>query len=295
VVYPPKTLAQAEALAATADPSDIDLVKSRDNDDVACFNFGRFVIIPQSVTGQALAADLLHYYFHLEQTYPNTTGCGGLSIDAYNNESQLSPNSPLASEATAGNVQLFIFSASKYAVDVGLGPATNYSQQFSFTYDNNTMMGLGPTPSTTTTLLATMSTTGASQIGNGPLVDSCDMEGAPQFEPTVIVMACATGDVKVDDIGWLDWNEAVGGGPRQADGNAVFNWDNCIPNCAMGQEFQSQVTVTLSNPVIYHGATVWGTLEVDSSAGDLPGYLSTPSENGNVSQLLFPLPDFGVP
>jgi hypothetical protein len=63
----------------------------------------------------------------------------------------------------------------------------------------------------------------------------------------------------------------------------------------MGQEFQSQVTVTLSNPVIYHGATVWGTLEVDSSAGDLPGYLSTPSENGNVSQLLFPLPDFGVP
>jgi hypothetical protein len=152
------------------------------------------------------------------------------------------------------------------------------------------------TTTTTVPPVATSTTNGVSQVGNGPLVAPCvDTGSAPQFEPNTIVMACATGEVNVDDIVWSDWNEAIDGGPRQADGTGVFNWDHCLPNCAQGQESSQQVTVTLSNPVSYHGATVWGTLEIDTSAGNLPGYLSTPYENGNVSQLLFALPDFGAP
>jgi hypothetical protein len=135
IVFPPKTLAESEALAATGDPSDVNVFHEQDNGMVACFNFGRSIVVPSSLTGQALAATLLNYYFHLEQANPNTTGCGGLSINAYNNVSQASGNSPLGGESTAGNVQLFISDTNpKYQVTVDLGPADIPTEQFSFNY-----------------------------------------------------------------------------------------------------------------------------------------------------------------
>jgi hypothetical protein len=134
VVFPPKTLAQAKALAATGDTSQVTVFHSQDNGLVGCFNFGRFIVVPKTLTGQALAATFLKFYFHLEREYPNKYGCGGLSIDAFNSQSQNNPNSASDGEETAGDVQLMIDSKSKYVVDVDLGPATAPTESFSFTY-----------------------------------------------------------------------------------------------------------------------------------------------------------------
>jgi hypothetical protein len=91
------------------------------------------------------------------------------------------------------------------------------------------------------------------------------------------------------------WNETVFGSPKEAEGNGVFNWNNCVPDCASGQFSKSQVTITLSNPITVDGSLVWGTMELNTTAGNLPGDLSTPPEQGNVSQLLFPDSSFGAP
>ena len=133
-MFPPKTLNQAEALAATGNTSEVTVFHSQDNGLAGCPNFGRFIVVPTSLTGQALAATLLKFYFGLVRANPNTTGCGGLSIDAFNSRSQANPNSASDGEETAGDVQLLIDSKSKYVVDVDLGPAVGPTDSFSFTY-----------------------------------------------------------------------------------------------------------------------------------------------------------------
>jgi hypothetical protein len=146
-----------------------------------------------------------------------------------------------------------------------------------------------------TATTTTTATSGVSQVGNGPLVAPCDQGGTAKFEPTIIYLACADGNTSVTDIVWSDWNETVGGGPVEADGTGVFNWNNCDPSCAQGQTFSVQVAIALTNPVIFQGTKVWGTFDINTNAGDLPGSFSTPPENGTVSQLTYALPDFGAP
>jgi len=113
----------------------VSIFKSTNNGLQSCYNFGISIVVPPSLNGQALAAALLKLYFQQEQENPNSTGCGGMSIDAYNNQGQASSNSPLDGEASAGNVQLFISDSNpKYSVDVALGPVDAPTEQFTVNY-----------------------------------------------------------------------------------------------------------------------------------------------------------------
>jgi DnaJ-like protein len=134
-LFPPTSLSQAKALAATGDTSGVRIFRTTNNGLQGCFDFGISIVVPRSLTGQPLAAALLRIYFRQEQKHLNTTGCGGMSIDAYNSQSEASPNGPLGGTATAGNVQLVISDSSpKHSVSVDLGPAAGSTDQFSFSY-----------------------------------------------------------------------------------------------------------------------------------------------------------------
>lgn len=147
-----------------------------------------------------------------------------------------------------------------------------------------------PTDSSTTTSIPATSTT-----GSGPLVASCNAGGSPQFEPSIIYMSCADGNLSVTKLIWSAWNETVFGSPREALGTGIFNVNDCVPDCAQGHFSSTQVSVTLSNPVRNEGAIVWGTLQINSATGALPGDLASPPSNVDVDQLLFPVSAFGAP
>jgi hypothetical protein len=83
IAYPPTTLKQAKALAATGDSNVFDEWKIRSNQSASCPNTGFYVTAPTSLTDQQLSADLLAYYFLLLQNNVNVTDCGGMSITAY--------------------------------------------------------------------------------------------------------------------------------------------------------------------------------------------------------------------
>jgi len=148
-----------------------------------------------------------------------------------------------------------------------------------------------PVPSTTGIASTTTAPTGISPVGNQPMIASC---GPPEFEPTLITLACGDGGVSITNIIWSVWNSAVLGSTAPvAEGNATFNWNHCIPNCAEGQTSSVPVTITASNLVSYAGSQVWGTLEVDTTRSygpTLPGDLESPPATGLVDSLLFTLP-----
>jgi len=113
----------------------VSVFKSTNNGQQECFNFGISVVVPASLTGQALAAALLKLYFQEEQQHPGSAGCGGMTIDAYNTQSQANPNGPNDGVATAGAVLLVKSETNpKNSVSVDLGPAYDPTDQFSFSY-----------------------------------------------------------------------------------------------------------------------------------------------------------------
>jgi hypothetical protein len=127
-VFPPKTLGQAEALAATGNLTDVTLFNTHNNGSSSCPTVGYFVVVPSTLSDQAVAADLLAFYFQKSRTV-SISGCGGLAIDAYNSQSEANSSGPAGGEATAGNIQLL-----NGKVFVDIGEAISPTVQFSFSY-----------------------------------------------------------------------------------------------------------------------------------------------------------------
>lgn len=132
-VFPPTNLNDAQNLANTADMSNVMTSRSGGNDSASCPNPKVMAIVP-NLGSQAMAAVLLNIFFAQSESNPGGASCGGVSIDAYFNQSQESSNSATAGEATAGNVQLIISSRSNYQVIVDVGSATDPTVQFNFSY-----------------------------------------------------------------------------------------------------------------------------------------------------------------
>jgi hypothetical protein len=68
-------------------------------------------------------------------------------------------------------------------------------------------------------------------------VQSC---GKLDYKPGVIFKTCADGNLGISNIEWEAWSES---GAR---GKALYFFNNCLPDCANGKRFASEVTVTLT-------------------------------------------------
>jgi hypothetical protein len=77
-----------QALAATAELSDVSSSISGGNESATCPNPEVIVVVPTSVTDRQLAADLLKIYFNQSESHPGGSSCGGVSVNAYNSQSQ---------------------------------------------------------------------------------------------------------------------------------------------------------------------------------------------------------------
>jgi hypothetical protein len=121
------------ALAGSGNAADLNVFDTKSNGSSSCTQNQYDAVVTPGLSTQAVAADLLSFYFNKGIAGPGQSGCGGLSIDAYNSQSDASPNSPTAGEATAGNVQL-ILSSSGHDVIVTVGSAISPAVQFEFKY-----------------------------------------------------------------------------------------------------------------------------------------------------------------
>lgn len=131
LVYPPTTLSQVKALAATGNISDFNYINMQDNSDPGCENTGIRVVMPQGVPDQQMSADMLKYFFQELQQYPPSSGCGGLNIDGYNSASDASPNGPLDGAATSGTVELDVNSTNpKNSLDVTLPDGSSFTVNY---------------------------------------------------------------------------------------------------------------------------------------------------------------------
>jgi hypothetical protein len=83
IVFPPTTLAQAKALAATGDPNAVQEFHSEGVGLPACPQPKRSVTMAAGLTGRQVAADLLRYFY--DQQLNNE--CGALVL-AYSDASQ---------------------------------------------------------------------------------------------------------------------------------------------------------------------------------------------------------------
>lgn len=63
VTYPPRTIAEAELLAQGGDATQVTLIKKYSSGSGSCPEPNEDVIVPASLTGRALVATLLAYYF----------------------------------------------------------------------------------------------------------------------------------------------------------------------------------------------------------------------------------------
>lgn len=109
--------------------------------------------------------------------------------------------------------------------------------------------------------LPTTSVPRASPGGSQPIVDNC---GHPRAEPSTLTLACGDGDISISNITWSEWNTNSGEPGTLAGGTGTFNWDNCDPNRAQGQDSAVPLQITLSNLVSYEGSEVWSYLDVRS-------------------------------
>jgi hypothetical protein len=134
VVFPPQSYSDALALANSGGWGVFHTFDTHGNDDPSCRQTQYDVTVVQGLSSQQIAADLLSYFFFNTGSAPSMSGCGGVSIDAYNNQSDASPNSATAGEASAGNVQLVSSNGHLRQVFVDVGPATAPTVKFQFTY-----------------------------------------------------------------------------------------------------------------------------------------------------------------
>lgn len=118
---------------------------------------------------------------------------------------------------------------------------------------------------TTTGAHATSSTTAPpTTTTTAPLpsveTDGCDNSG---MEPAVIDIACATGELALQNITWTSW------GPGSASGTGTYADDSCTPYCYDGSWSYFPAQFTLSNPgqtsLGYDFQSVSGTYDDDGT------------------------------
>jgi hypothetical protein len=125
VAFPPQGYSGALALAGTGSASALDQFNTKTFGSGSCDQIQYDVVAPAGASSQALAADLLAFYFSR-----NPPSCGGVSIDAYNSQSDANANSSSGGEATAGNLQLIMTNGQRQVLVSIVSP----SAQFSFSY-----------------------------------------------------------------------------------------------------------------------------------------------------------------
>jgi hypothetical protein len=117
-----------------------------------------------------------------------------------------------------------------------------------------------PTPTTTTTTVAPTTTTLPPPTTTTPppalpVAPNCDpQEGGSGFEPKLIFIGCATSNDNLGNISWTSWTAT------SATGTATHNMNDCQPDCAGGTFTGFPVEVTLSDPAIVDGVSVFATI-----------------------------------
>jgi hypothetical protein len=116
-----------------------------------------------------------------------------------------------------------------------------------------------PAPTTTTTMAPTTTTVPPATTTTPPpalpVAPNCDPQlGASGFEPSLIFIGCATSNDNLGNISWTSWTAT------SAIGSATHNINNCQPDCAGGTFTTFPVEVTLSDPTIVGGVSVFTTL-----------------------------------
>jgi len=125
--FPPQNYVEAQELALAGNKADLSLFDTK-NEMGSCPSSQYDVTVIPGLSNEQLAADLLAWTGYQATGLGN---CGGLSVDAYNNQSDASPGGATAGEATAGNVQLLI-SHGQDDVFVTIGSAVSPTVQFKF-------------------------------------------------------------------------------------------------------------------------------------------------------------------
>ena len=128
--YPPENYQQLVALGASGDSSVFQPFDPRSEGLDSCPQPNVDVIVPRTLTGQALAADLLAEF---AQITPFRNNCGA-AVFGYFDQSEASGDGPLAGAYTAGRVRLDpVDSNGKHPIEVDVGSAVSETS-FSLEY-----------------------------------------------------------------------------------------------------------------------------------------------------------------
>ena len=84
----------------------------------------------------------------------------------------------------------------------------------------------------------------------------------PEQRPEQITLTCADGGMSVNRIEWSRWDESG------AEGEGVYNVNDCEPNCAQGKMLEMPVSIRLNDLVTYEGKRYLRTLEINSISGE---------------------------
>ena len=93
---------------------------------------------------------------------------------------------------------------------------------------------------------------------------------SPIVRPSMIYIACGTGNVSVSHISWSSW------GALGAIGTGTFNVNDCLPNCAEGTFSSVPASVSLASPIEVAGTPLFQHLSVNPESGSM-----MTAENGN--------------
>ena len=86
-----------------------------------------------------------------------------------------------------------------------------------------------------------------------PLVNECYPSGTRRglYQPRTIMLACADGNVSVEELAWTSWAASA----ATAEGRFTFNL--CTPSCARGRFVSFPATIRLTSPHLQRGRAVF--------------------------------------
>ena len=89
-------------------------------------------------------------------------------------------------------------------------------------------------------------------------VYNCEL---PEQKPTTILLTCADGGIRIEQLTWLAWSS------KNAFGYGTYLENDCEPDCSEGKYLATKVTVKLDQPAKHKGRLFLKNLKITSDPG----------------------------